>query len=150
MTSGRPSVEKYFMQMAELVATRGTCARRLVGCVLTNSRNHVLATGYNGVASGMVHCRDNFLSICSGKNAPSGTALDMCQAIHAEQNALLQCRDCWDIHACYTTTSPCITCVKLLMNTSCRYIVFRDEYPHVDAKKLWIESSMERRWIHLA
>jgi dCMP deaminase len=59
-------------------------------------------------------------------------------ATHAEQNALLQCRDVEQIDTCYTTASPCITCVKLLMNTGCRSIVFAEEYPHPEAMDLWL------------
>lgn len=122
----RPSKDVYFLRMALLVATRGTCARRQVGCVLVNERGHVLSTGYNGVASGMTHCTD---TRCPGARETSGNGLDKCQAIHAEQNALLQCKDVWSISKCYVTCSPCIHCVKLLMNTSCREVVFGAEYP---------------------
>lgn len=81
---------------------------------------------------------------CAGAKAPSGTQLDACQAIHAEQNALLQCRDVYHIHTCYVTTSPCVTCTKLLLNTSCERIVFLDEYPHADAAALWCSAG--RSW----
>ena len=54
----RPPRDTYFMKMAALVAERSTCLRRSVGCVLVNGRHHVLATGYNGVASGLPHCNE--------------------------------------------------------------------------------------------
>lgn len=54
----RPTKDDYFIQMAGLVSTRGTCIRRQVGCVLVNARGHVLATGYNGVAARQPHCRN--------------------------------------------------------------------------------------------
>lgn len=133
----RPTIEVYFNAMAKLVATRATCPRRQVGCVLVNKRNHVLATGYNGVASGQKHCIEHN---CPGVNLPSGVGLDKCEAIHAEQNALLQCSDVYAIHACYVTVSPCITCIKLLLNTSCQHIFFSEEYVNIDAKKLWTEA----------
>lgn len=135
----RPNINEYFMQMALLVASRSTCLRRSVGCVLVNDRKHVLSTGYNGVAAGMPHCNDrekislfeySYAHACAGAERPSGEGLDYCQAIHAEQNALLQCRDVYTIHTCYTTTLPCLTCVKLLMNTSCERIVYAETYPH--------------------
>ena len=136
----RPSIDEYFMQMALLVASRSTCLRRAVGCVLVNDRKHVIATGYNGVAAGMPHCNefdnqasDGYPWACEGAELPSGQGLDSCQAIHAEQNALLQCRNVFEIHTCYTTTLPCLTCVKLLMNTSCERIVYTKTYPHEDA-----------------
>jgi dCMP deaminase len=158
----RPTKDQYFLQMAKLVATRSTCLRRSVGCVLVNARGHVLSTGYNGVAMGMPHCNErvangsansdyNVLKLdptklpypfsCPGSHAASGTNLDACQAIHAEQNAL-------DIETAYCTTSPCLTCVKLLMNTSCRRILFLEEYPHGEAKLLWQGKHPGNVWQH--
>ena len=125
---------EYFLQMAELVATRSTCYRRAVGCVLVDKLSHVCATGYNGRPSGMPHCNerdgDVFRNLCPGAAATSGTNLDACEALHAEQNALLQCRDCWQLETAYITVTPCITCLKLLLNTSCRTIVARGYYPN--------------------
>lgn len=137
----RPSKDQYFMSMALLVATRATCPRRQVGCVLINHRGHVLATGYNGVAAGVRHCTEHN---CPGACMPSGQGLEMCEALHAEQNALLQCRDVFTIDTAYVTASPCVTCTKLLMNTSCQRIVFLDEYPQPAAKDLW--RSIGRPW----
>lgn len=167
----RPDHDTYFTRMAALVATRATCLRRAVGAVLVNSRRHVLATGYNGVAAGRPHCNEVtgevanpaldrgdgtyrvaehweratihvFGHACSGANSPSGTNLDGCQAIHAEQNALLQCRDVFDIDTCYVTVSPCIHCTKLLLNTSCRRIVAASIYDQ-RAASLWTDSGRE-------
>lgn len=138
---GRPSSEAYFLGIALLAATRGTCARRRVGCVLVSERKHILATGYNGVARGRTHCVD---VPCPGAGLPSGSGLDKCEAIHAEQNALLQCRDIYAIDTVYCTASPCVHCVKLLLNTSAKRIVFIEPYPHSDSEKLWM--SADRKW----
>ncbi len=78
-----------------------------------------------------------FPHACEGACSPSGTNLDGCEAIHAEQNALLQCKDVYAIDTCYCTTSCCVTCVKLLLNTSCRRIVFEEEYSQPHAKEMW-------------
>lgn len=164
----RPTPQQYFLRMAQLVATRGTCLRRQVGCVLVNKHNHVIATGYNGVAAGVEHCNKEQFALlnndegagrlpptspvpsyphaCPGATAASGTNLDGCHAIHAEQNALLQCRDVHALTVAYVTASPCITCVKLLLNTSCQEIVFLEEYPHYSARDLWVAQG--RKWTH--
>jgi len=81
---------------------------------------------------------------CSGAAAESGTMLDSCEAIHAEQNALLQCQDVRQIHTCYVTTSPCVTCTKLLLNTSCQRIIYQLPYPQPEAKALWEKAG--RTW----
>ena len=80
---------------------------------------------------------DHYPHACRGAHAASGTDLDACEAIHAEANALLRCRDIWAIRTCCTTTSPCLSCVKLLLNTSCERIVFNEEYPHTEARERW-------------
>lgn len=154
----RPTKDQWALQLASITAARTTCCRRAVGCVLLNARGHVLATGYNGVAAGLPHCNESrtprkwveghskiyFPNACSGATSLSGTNLDGCQAIHAEQNALLQCKDIYSIDVCYVTTSPCMTCTKLLLNTSCHRIVYLDEYPQASAKELW--ESAGRIW----
>ena len=77
---------------------------------------------------------------CEGSTSPSGTNLDSCNAIHAEQNALLQCRDVHLIHTAYVTTSPCVTCTKLFLNTSCKRIIYLEEYPQPKAVELWTKA----------
>ena len=134
--------EWYFLKMAHLVSERATCTRRKVGCILINSKNHVVATGYNGVSSGQEHCIDN---PCKGAKLKSGQGLELCEAIHAEQNALLQCKDVYDIDTVFCTVSPCIHCLKLLLNTSTKHIVFMEKY--VDADPLgeyWIKNTLGR------
>jgi dCMP deaminase len=99
---------------------------------------HILATGYNGPARGQDHCLD---FPCPGANLQSGQGLDLCEAIHAEQNALLQCRDVQQIHTCYTTTSPCTHCVKLLLNTSCEVIFYYEAYSDIQrSADLWLKA----------
>lgn len=139
----RPSKDQYFMNMTSLVAQRATCARRAVGCVLVNEQNHVLATGYNGVCRGSVHCID---TPCPGALLPSGTGLNICEAIHAEQNALIQCRNINEIHTVYVSSSPCIQCMRLLANTSVKRIIFEELYPHVESERIAEQCGIQ--WIH--
>lgn len=149
----RPSFDSWALALAFLVAQRSTCLRRAVGCVLVNAKGHVLATGYNGVVRGAHHCNEEsvvsgiYPFACPGAHAASGTALEACDAVHAEANALLQCRDVDQIEACYATVSPCVHCVKLLLNTSCRRVVFKEPYPHEHAGELWCQAN--REWIKL-
>lgn len=153
----RPSKDEYFIALAKAVAARATCLRRSVGCVLVDDLGHILATGYNGRAAGLPHCvdtggKDDYACAgglrSDGKRWPSGRHLDACEAIHAEQNALLQCNDVQKIKSCYVTVSPCITCVKLLLNTSCQRIVFVERYAHDEAAwNLW--NQLSREWINI-
>lgn len=137
-------IDEYFIKMSRLASLRGACVRRQTGCILTNSLNHVLATGYNGRARGVTNCLE---LPCSGAEFDSGTGLEKCEAIHAEANALLQCKDVQEIKTAYCTTAPCIHCVKLLMNTGCDRILYQDSYPHAEkSENLWIASSPFRNW----
>lgn len=130
----RIGVDEYFLRMAMLASQRATCSRRKVGCILVDGFNHVLSSGYNGVARGVPHCIDKS---CSGASLPSGTGLDKCEAVHAEANALLQCHNVNDITTVYCTASPCIQCTRLLLNTGAKRVVFAEEYPHPEARELW-------------
>jgi len=137
----RPNKTTYFLAMAKLVSTRGTCARRRVGCVLVDKHGLVLATGYNGNGRGQGHCID---SPCEGAKYKSGEGLEKCEAIHAEQNAILQCKNTEHIEKAYITLSPCVTCVKLLLNTSCKEIVYLEDYVNKDAERIW--KNANRLW----
>lgn len=135
----RPTRDEMYLKMAELIATRGTCARRQVGCVLVDKRGRVLSMGYNGVAAGREHCRDG--NPCPGAVYGSGQGLDECEAIHAEQNAIALLPDPWKLHTAYVTVSPCLSCIKLLLGTSCQRIVCREIYPHQKALEWWRDAN---------
>lgn len=156
----RPSNDETFLEIAATLAKRTTCLRRAVGCVVVDKMNHVLATGYNGVAVGEKHCNEvtgancsyraetnETLSIpihghaCEGARSVSGSGLDSCKAIHAEQNALLQCKNVYEIDTIYCTVTPCITCTKLLKQTSCRKIVFTEPYAPEHMERFFTEWS---------
>ena len=121
MITNRQPSDTFFLELASLLARQSTCPRGNVGCVLTNKRKHIIGTGYNGVPPGYPHCK---------YGNPCSLSLDSesCKATHAEQNALLQCRDVYEIETIYTTLEPCFFCAKLIANTSCKRIVCLEEY----------------------
>lgn len=125
-----------WMGVALEISRLATCPRRRVGCVLLSSSGHVMSTGYNGPASGRPHCTDD---PCPGSTYPSGQGLEFCEAVHAEINALIQCPDHQNIGTAYVTTFPCLSCIKSLLNSSCRRIVYLDDHPHTPpALKMWL------------
>lgn len=144
MIAFRPSRHKVYLDMAYILSKRGTCARRQVGCILADQDGFILSMGYNGPAAGRPHCSEGFP--CPGAKAPSGENLDACQALHAEQNAILRLPDPRKVEIAYVTVSPCISCVKLLLGTSCQEIIFSKLYPHKDAETWWTDAG--RRWTH--
>lgn len=136
--------DRVWLQVCFDISQLATCARRKVGCAMLDRKGRVLATGYNGVAPDEVHCID---SPCAGANCPSGTGLELCEAIHAEQNAIAQLKFPDEVHTVYSTTAPCMHCVKMLATTAAKRIVFSVDYPHPAAKDYW-----ERRggtWEHV-
>lgn len=140
------------MELATVIAQRSTCRRRRVGCVLTDAWGRVLSMGHNGAPRGHAHCIDE---PCPGANSPSGEGLDLCEAVHAESCALIFCPDIMKVDTCWVTASPCVHCVKLLMNSTCQMIVFLEEYPHPESKNLWLAENEhcffpKRKWLQLA
>jgi len=114
------------MRIAEVVATRSSCARRGVGAVIVDEVGYIQSTGYNGPARGQPNCTH---SPCPGAHAEPGTQLDACIAIHAEVNAIAQARNIKEASALYCTVSPCISCAKILSNLpNLRRVFFRDLY----------------------
>jgi dCMP deaminase len=136
----RPTKDAYFSELAAVISGRSTCLRKAVGCVLTNERGHIIGTGYNGVAAGLGHCNEGHT--CKGHDLPPGQ--DSCEAVHAEVNALLQCPDAWAIDTVYVTLSPCIRCTKMLLNTSCKRIVFLENHTGQTGQELWERAG--RNW----
>jgi len=128
----RMAIDEYFLNMARLASLRSTCRRRQVGCILVDSLNHVAATGYNGVPSGFIHCLDE---PCKGAEAPSGTQLNDCWAVHAEMNAMLQLQSTDKLTA-YITVTPCFNCAKVLANSNVTRIVAPMWYPQENVKEI--------------
>lgn len=140
----RPPYDVWFMDIALVVAARSTCARRAVGAVIVDEGNRILSTGYNGVPSGVSHCTS---VPCKGAHLPSGTGLDECQALHAEQNAIARLEQVRLAHTLYCTTSPCMMCTKLIAATPIRRIVALKPYP-ISGQMFWV-STVGREWTNL-
>lgn len=138
MTS-RLGKDTYFLEIAKTVAQRSTCPRRQVGCILVDSKNHIVATGYNGVPTGFVHCID---TPCPGAQYPSGEGLDHCEAIHAEVNAFLQLRSDDELTA-YMTVLPCFTCGKMFANSRVKKIVALEKYVHTQTEALLFTAGIQ-------
>jgi dCMP deaminase len=138
----RKSWDNYFMSIAELVAKRSTCIRRSVGAVIVKNKR-ILATGYNGVPSGIAHCTD-VGCLREQLKIPAGERHEICRGIHAEQNAIIQAATCGvDISdsIIYSTHQPCFICTKMIINAHIVKIIYKEEYPD----KLAIEMLKEAK-----
>lgn len=133
----RPSWDEYFMKIAMLVAERSTCRRHHVGAVIVKNKQ-ILTTGYNGAAAGVKDCLE-LGCLRDANNIPSGERHEICRAIHAEQNAIIQA----GLHGTniegaiiYCTHPPCILCAKMLANARIKKYVTFGNYPDQTAKDL--------------
>ncbi len=141
----RISWDEYFMEMAVLAAKRSTCLRRKVGAVLVKD-NQILATGYNGAPKGLKNCCDMGECLREQLNVPRGQRQELCRAVHAEANAIIQCAvngvSC--MGAClYVTASPCSMCLKQIINAGIVKIIALEKYPDELSRKLIKESKIE-------
>jgi len=125
----RPDWDTYFMEIAQVTATRANCSRRKVAAVVV-SENRIISTGYNGTPRGVTNCFEGGCARCAG-HAPSGSSLEECICVHAEQNAICQAAY-YGIRLAgatiYVTISPCLTCAKLMINAGIKEVVYGGDY----------------------
>ena len=140
----RPDIDEYFLKIASVVAERSTCHRHHVGAVAVRSK-HILATGYNGAPSGLKDCLE-LGCLRDDMSVPSGTRHEICRAIHAEQNVIIQAA----LHGVslegatiYVTHSPCILCAKMLVNAKIKRFVTFGEYADNSFRDLFKEAGIE-------
>lgn len=140
----RPSWDEYFMQMAELTAKRSTCLRRNVGAIIVKDK-HIIATGYNGAPKGLPHCEELGGCLRQKLGVPSGERHELCRALHAEQNAIIQAATLGQSvegATIYVTHQPCIICAKMIINAGISRIVVRSGYPDKMAEDMAREANL--------
>ena len=144
----RPSWDEYFMKQAALVAERSTCLRHNVGAVIVKNKR-IMTTGYNGAASGSKDCLQQGC-LRDEMNIKSAERHEICRAIHAEQNAIIQAA----LHgidisegSLYCTHTPCLICAKMIANVRIREIVTYANYPDENALKFLNEQGITVRKI---
>ena len=144
----RPDWDTYFMQIAELVASRSTCLRRSVGAVIVKNKQ-ILSTGYNGAPTGIVHCAESGC-LRAQLQVPSGERHELCRGIHAEQNAIIQAAS----HGVsisgadlYCTNHPCSICAKMIINAGLKTIYYKEGY--ADSLSAQMLSEVNMTLIHL-
>lgn len=122
----RPTIDEYFLEIAKVVSTRSTCLHRHIGAVIVKD-GIILSCGYNGPPSGYPHC-----TVCARANVESGTRIELCKASHAEQNAIAfsaRFGMAIDKSTMYSTTKPCSTCAKSIINAGIERIIYVNDYP---------------------
>ena len=148
--TSRLGFDEYCLKIALVVAERSTCLRHHIGAVAVRDRQ-ILATGYNGAPAGFTDCL-TLGCLRDEMGIPSGERHEICRAIHAEQNVIIQA----SLHGVniegstiYCTHTPCILCAKMLVNARIkRYVSFGkyDDNAFIDLfKEAGIEVDIKKR-----
>ena len=141
----RPNWDEYFMDFAVLTARRSTCLRRQVGAVIVQDK-HIIATGYNGAPRGIEHCGEREGGCLREQlGVPSGEKHELCRALHAEQNAIIQAATLGQSvegATIYITHQPCVIYAKMIINAGIQRIVVRERYPDELAVEILKEAGL--------
>jgi dCMP deaminase len=138
--------DKRFMEMTRLVGSWSSCfqAGRHVGAIIVRDKR-VVATGYNGAPSGIQNCTERGECLRRKLNIPSGTRQEICYAVHAEQNAIVQAAK-YGIAitgaTLYCTHQPCVICAKMIINSGISRIVYEEGYPDEFSLNLFNEAGI--------
>jgi dCMP deaminase len=125
-TPKRPDFDEYCLKIASVVGERATCLRHHMGAIAVRDK-HILTTGYNGAPAGAKDCLE-LGCLRDEQGIVSGTRQEICRAIHAEQNVIIQA----GLHGVslegstvYCTHTPCVLCAKMLVNARiARFVTF--------------------------
>ncbi len=138
--------DKRFMEMAWLVSSWSSCYRsgRQIGAVIVKN-NRILTTGYNGAPQNIKSCVEKGECMRDKLGIASGTKHELCYAVHAEQNAIVQAAKLGlaiDGATLYCTHQPCVICAKLIINSGISRIVYQNQYPDDFSIELLKESGV--------
>lgn len=122
-----------FMDMAKTIASWSSCYRagRQIGAVIVKNKR-ILTTGYNGAPAGVLSCVEKGECMRDKLSIPSGTRHELCYAIHAEQNAIIQAAKLGvsiEGATLYCTHQPCVICAKIIVNAGISRVVYAEGYP---------------------
>ena len=150
----RVSKHNYYLDIAQTVAERATCLRRMFGAIIVKN-DTIISTGYNGAPRGRKNCSDLGYCMRDKLNIPRGERYEMCRSVHAEANAIIAApRDQMLGATLYMvcvnaqtkelepSTSSCMMCKRQVINAGITTVVVRDtkeEYRVIDVQD-WIEN----------
>ncbi len=122
-----------FMELAHVIAGWSSCfmPNRSIGAVIVKDKR-IMTTGYNGAPSGLKTCMERGECMRRKLGIPSGQRAELCYAIHAEQNAIIQAAKIGvpiEGATLYCTHQPCSVCAKMIINAGIKRIVYQEGYP---------------------
>jgi dCMP deaminase len=130
----RPDWDTYFIEIAKVVSSRSTCLRRKYGAVIVKDRV-LISTGYNGSPRGIKNCIDLGKCTRQEQNIPSGERYELCEAVHAEQNAIVNAppermKDAviyvagFEKDKSFANGRPCKLCDRMIRNAQIKEVVY--------------------------
>lgn len=136
-----------FIEMVQLVASWSSCFQenRKIGAVIVRDKR-ILTTGYNGAPSNTKSCMERGECLRRNRNIKSGTMQELCYAIHAEQNAIIQAAKLGvsiEGTTLYCSNQPCIICSKMIVNSGIKKVVYIDPYPDDFAIEILKEAGVD-------
>lgn len=151
---GRVSKHNYYLDIAQTVAERSTCLRKMYGAIIVKD-DVIVSTGYNGAPRGRKNCSDINFCMRDKLNIPRGERYELCRSVHAEANAIIAAARermlgatiymvCVDPASGEIVggTSSCMMCKRQIINAGISTVIIRDtaeEYRIVNVED-WIEN----------
>jgi len=122
-----------FMELAEVISSWASCYQqdRKIGAVIVKNKR-IVTTGYNGAPAGIKTCVERGECLRKKMGIASGTKHEICYAIHAEQNAIIQAArlgSSIEGATLYCTHQPCVICAKMIVNSGISRVVYKHGYP---------------------
>jgi dCMP deaminase len=147
----RPSKVDYYLAMAEVASTRGTCLRRRFGSVIVKD-DRIVSTGYVGAPSGRQNCCDIGYCFREANNIPHGAMYERCRSSHSEMNAIINASKeemkgatlylvGVEPDGSYTNSDCCAMCKRVIINSGIEKVVAKQKngmYNIIPVKE-WIE-----------
>ena len=138
--------DKRFMDMTEHIGSWSSCYKedRHVGAIIVRNKR-IIATGYNGAPQGIKSCVDKGECLRQKLGIPSGTMQEICYAVYAEQNAIIQAaRVGSSVEGCtlYCTHQPCVICAKIIINSGISRVVYKEGYLDKFSMQLFKEANV--------
>ena len=136
-----------FMEMAEVISSWASCYQkdRKIGAVIVKNKR-IVTTGYNGAPAGIKTCVERGECLRKKLGIESGTKHEICYAIHAEQNAIIQAAKLGssiDGATLYCTHQPCVICAKMIVNSGITRVVYKHGYPDEFAVQMLTEGGVQ-------
>jgi dCMP deaminase len=128
---------KTFRDVLHIFEARSTCIRLNVAAIIIKD-GRIISTGWNGVPSSCIHCKEKFKNILQDENFfIMHHKFSFENEIHAEQNAIAFAAKngiSTNNSSIFISASPCSSCAKLIISAGIKEVYYLKEYDKEDGK----------------